>query len=48
MVKMRAELANLNDCAVPPLTCAATTILAVRKLGHLNIKTKMFDFEACV
>ena len=24
------------------------TILAVRKAGHLNMKTKMFDFEACV
>ena len=24
------------------------TILAVRKVGHLNIKTKMFDFEARV
>ena len=23
-------------------------ILAVRKVGHLNIKTKMFDFEARV
>ena len=23
-------------------------ILAVRKVGHLNIKTKMFDFEAHV
>ena len=24
------------------------TILAVRKVGHLKIKTKMFDFEARV
>ena len=23
-----------------------TSILAARKVGHLNIKTKMFDFEA--
>ena len=23
-----------------------TSILAVRKVGHLNTKTKMFDFEA--
>ena len=23
-------------------------ILALRKVGHLNIKIKMFDFEACV
>ena len=24
------------------------TILAVRKVGHLNIKINVFDFEACV
>ena len=26
----------------------SVTILTVRKVGHLNIKTKMFDFVACV
>ena len=25
-----------------------TTVLAVRKVGHLNIKTKMFGFEVCL
>ena len=28
--------------------CGNSIILAVRKTGHLNIKTKMFDFEARV
>ena len=28
--------------------CWFISILAVRKVGHLNIKTKMFDFEARV
>ena len=36
---MRAELAGLNQCAVP--FCACTTILTVKKTGHRNIKAKM-------
>ena len=29
-------------------TCLTNTILTVRKAGHLNIKSKIFDFEAHV
>ena len=45
---------NLNHCSIPLLGHAAFnycwyyTILAVRKVGHLNIKTIMFYFEARV
>ena len=36
-------------CAEQDNLCVVLLIiLAVRKLGHLNIKTKMFDFEARV
>ena len=54
---MRGKLAKLNNCAVRLLSRAETTtkvlcimlsILAVRKAGHLNIKTKMLDFEVRV
>ena len=31
-----------------PLRTSTATILAVRKAGHLNIKTKIFDFEVRV
>ena len=34
--------------SAPNLPNGIITILAARKVGHLIIKTKMFNFEACV
>ena len=46
-ISRKLDLWMGNFCAAKKMY-RAVIILAVKKVGHLNIKTKMFDFEARV